>query len=182
MRSGATVAEFSVKDGRKVVLRTPRWEDLDELLGLINSLVEEKAEIVISDKLTREEEADWLASLLVRLEKDQAFFLVAEVDGNVVASSDLHVGRGTESRAGNVGIVVKDGFRSMGIGTRMMQAIVKFARKRGLRVLVLSVFATNERAIHVYGKVGFVKCGRIPGKHFHRGKYVDEIIMAASLK
>jgi RimJ/RimL family protein N-acetyltransferase len=70
MRSGAVVAEFSVKDGRKVVLRTPRWEDLDELLGLINSLVEEKAEIVISDKLTQEEEADWLADLLVRLEKD----------------------------------------------------------------------------------------------------------------
>jgi RimJ/RimL family protein N-acetyltransferase len=182
MRSGTTVAEFSVKDGQKVVLRTPRWEDLDELLGLINSLVEEKAEIVISDKLTREEEADWLADLLVRLEKDQAFFLVAEVNGRVVASSDLHVGRGTEVRAGNVGIVVKDGFRGVGIGTRMMQTIVGVGRKRGLRVLVLSVFATNERAIHVYEKVGFVKCGRVPGKHLHKGKYVDEVIMAASLK
>jgi len=182
MRSGAIVAEFSVKDGQKVVIRTPRWEDLDELLGLINSLVEEKAEIVIRDKLTREEEADWLADLLVRLEKDQAFFFVAEVDGRVVASCDLRVGRGAEVRAGNVGIVVKDGFRGVGVGTRMMQTIVEFARKRGLRVLVLSVFATNERAIHVYEKVGFVKCGRVPRKHFHRGKYVDEIIMAVSLR
>jgi RimJ/RimL family protein N-acetyltransferase len=181
MRSGTTVAEFSVKDWR-VVLRTPKWEDLDELLRLINSLVEEKAEIVISDKVSREEEADWLANLLVRLEKDQAFFFVAEVNGGVVASSDLHVGRGTEVRAGTVGIVVKDGFRDVGIGTRMMQTIVRVAKKRGLKILVLSVFATNERAIHVYEKVGFVKCGRVPRKHFHRGKYVDEIIMAASLK
>jgi GNAT superfamily N-acetyltransferase len=141
VRSGAIVAEFSVKDGQKVVFRTPRWEDLDELLELINSLVEDKAEIVISDKLTWKEEADWLADLLVRLEKDQAFFFVAEVDGRVVASCDLHVGKGTEVRAGNVGIVVKDGFRGVGIGTRMMWTIVKFARKRGLRVLVLSVFA-----------------------------------------
>ena len=182
MKSGMIVEEFSVKDGRRVVLRTPRWEDLDELLGLINSLVEEKAQIVIDDKVTREEEADWLAGLLVRLEKGEVFFLVAEVDGRVVASSDLHVGRGTEVRAGNVGIVVKDGFRGVGIGTRMMQAILKFARNRGLKVLVLSVFATNERAIHVYEKVGFVKCGRVPRKHFHRGKYVDEVIMVASLK
>ncbi len=177
-----TVAEFSTKNGQRVVLRTPRLEDLDDLLSLINSLVEEKADIVVSDKLTREEEGDWLADLLVRLEKDQAFFFVAEVDGKVVASSDLHVGRGTEVRAGNVGIVVKDGFRSVGIGTRMMQTIVKFARKRGLRVLVLSVFATNERALYVYEKVGFVKCGRVPRKHFHRGRYVDEIIMAVSLR
>ncbi len=182
MRSGFSVAEFSAKNGQRVVLRTPKLEDLDDLLSLINSLVEEKADIVVSDKLTREEEGDWLADLLVRLEKDQAFFFVAEVDGKVVASSDLHVGRGTEVRAGNVGIVVKDGFRSVGIGTRMMQTIVKFARKRGLRVIVLSVFATNERAIHVYEKVGFVKCGRVPRKHFHRGRYVDEIIMAASLR
>ncbi len=176
-----SVAEFSTKNGQRVVLRTPMWEDLDGLLDLINSLVEEKAEIVISDKLTREEEANWLADLLVKLEKDQTFFFVAEVNGKVVATSDLHLGRGTEVRAGNVGIVVKNGFRGMGIGTRIMQTIVKFARKRGLRVLVLSVFATNERAIHVYKKVGFVSCGRVPRKHFHKGRYVDEIIMAASL-
>ena len=116
------------------------------------------------------------------MEKDQAFFFVGEVNGRVVASCDLHVGRGTEVRTGNVGIVVKDGFRGVGIGTRMMQTIVGVAKKRGLRVLVLSVFATNERAIHVYEKVGFVKCGRVPGKHFHRGKYVDELIMATSLR
>jgi RimJ/RimL family protein N-acetyltransferase len=182
MRSGVSVRKFAVKDGRNVIVRTPKWEDLDELLDLINSLVEERAEIIICDKVSRDEEADWLTDLLVRLEKDQAFFFVAEVDGKVVASSDLHVGRGTEARAGNVGIVVKKGFRNMGIGTGMIETIVKFARKRGLRVLVLSVFATNERAIHVYEKLGFVKCGRVSKKHFHRGKYVDEIIMAASLR
>ena len=29
-----------------MVLRTPRWEDLDDLLEMINSLVEEKAELL----------------------------------------------------------------------------------------------------------------------------------------
>ncbi len=182
MRSGVVVAEFSVKDGRKVVLRTPRWEDLDGLFELINSLVAEKAQIVVSDRVSRENEAGWLADLLVRLEKDEVFFLVAEVEGRVVASSDLHVGRGSEVRAGSVGIVVKRGFRGLGIGMRMMRAIIEVARKRGLRVLVLSVFATNRRAKHVYERVGFVECGRVPGKHFHRGRFVDEIIMALSLR
>jgi RimJ/RimL family protein N-acetyltransferase len=64
----------------------------------------------------------------------------------------------------------------------MMRAIIEVAMKRGLRVLVLSVFATNRRAKHVYEKVGFVECGRVPGKHFHRGRFVDEIIMALSLR
>jgi RimJ/RimL family protein N-acetyltransferase len=182
MRSGEMVADFLVKDARRVILRTPKWEDLDDLLELINSLVEEKAEIVVSDKVTRKEEADWLANLLSRLETDQTFFLVAEVDGKVVASSDLHAGKGTEAHSGTVGIVIRKGFRGLGIGTRMMRAILEVAGKRGFRVLVLSVFATNKRAIHVYEKVGFVECGRVLGKHFHRGKYVDEVIMSASLR
>ena len=79
------------------MLRTPKWEDLDDLLELINSLAEEKAEIVVDEKLSREHEAEWLSGALLSLEKGQIFFLIAEVDGNVVASSDLHVGRAPRS-------------------------------------------------------------------------------------
>jgi RimJ/RimL family protein N-acetyltransferase len=182
MKSGKILETFSAKDGRRVVLRTPKWEDLDDLLELINSLVEEKAEIVMDEKLSREQEAEWLSDALLSLEKGQTFFLVAEVDGKVVASSDLRVGKGSQKRAGAVGIAVKRGFRDLDIGTRIMRAIAKEAQRVGLKVLVLSVFATNKRAIHVYEKVGFVQTGRVPKKHFREGKYVDEIAMAKLLE
>jgi len=181
MRSGKILEIFSAKDGCCVVLRTPKWEDLDDLLELINSLVEEKAEIIVDEKLSRDQEAEWLSGLLLRLEKGQTFFLVAEVDGKVVASSDLHLGRGSEKRAGAVGIAVKSGFRDLGIGTRIMHAVVKEAQRIGLKVLVLSVFATNKRAIFVYEKVVFVQTGRVPRKHFREGKYIDEVAMARLL-
>jgi RimJ/RimL family protein N-acetyltransferase len=182
MKSGKTLETFSVRDGSRVVLRTPKWEDLDDLLELINSLVKEKAEVIVDEKLSREQEAEWLSSVLLRLEKGQIFFLVAEMDGRVVASSDLHVGSGSEKRTGAVGIAVKDGFRDLGIGTRVMRAMAKEAKRIGLKVLVLSVFATNKRAIHVYEKVGFVQTGRVPKKHFKEGKYIDEIAMAKLLE
>jgi len=63
-----------------------------------------------------------------------------------------------------------------------MWAIVKEAQRVGLKVLVLSVFATNERGIHVYEKVGFVQTGRVPKKHFKEGKCIDEIAMAKMLE
>jgi RimJ/RimL family protein N-acetyltransferase len=182
MKSGKILETFSAKDGRKVVLRTPEWEDLDDLLELINSLVEEKAEIVMDEKLSRDQEAEWLSDALLGLEKGEVFFLVAEVDGKVVASSDLHVGKGSHKRAGSVGIAVKSGFRDLGIGTRVIRAIVKEAQRIGLKVLVLSVYATNKRAIYVYEKVGFVQTGRVPKKHFREGKYIDEIEMAKLLE
>ena len=74
MRSGRILETFSVKDGRTGVLRTPKWEDVDDLLELINSLVEEKAEIIVNEKLSREREAEWLSNVLLRFEKDQIFF------------------------------------------------------------------------------------------------------------
>jgi RimJ/RimL family protein N-acetyltransferase len=182
MKSGRILETFSLKDGSTAVLRTPKWEDLDDLWSLINSLVEEKAEIIMDTRLSREQEAQWLSDLLLRLEKDQIFFLVAEVDGKVIASSDLHLGRWSEKHAGTVGIAIKSGFRDIGIGTRMMRVTVKEAQKIGLRVLVLSVFATNKRAIHVYEKLGFMQTGRIPKKHFRDGKYIDEVAMAKLLE
>jgi len=182
MKSGRILDTFSVEGGRSVVLRTPRWEDLDDLLELINSLVEEKAEVMVDEKLSREQEAEWFSSLLLRLERDQVLFLVAEVDGKVVASSDVHLGRGCEKYSGAIGIAVRCGFRDLGIGTWMMRTMMREAQSVGVKVLVLSVFATNERAIHVYEKLGFVQTGRVPMKYFKDGKFVDQIAMAKSLK
>ena len=160
-----------------MILRTPRWEDLDDLMELINSLVDEKAEIARTDKVTREDEVEWLPKVLASLEKDELFFLVAEVDRKVVASSDIHILSGNEKHVGVLGIVLKSGFRDLGIGTEMMKTLVEQAMALGLKVLTLQAFATNKRAVHVYEKVGFVQTGRVPKKHFKDGQYVDEVIM-----
>jgi hypothetical protein len=69
---------------------------LDDFLELINSLVEEQAEIYITEKFTRDAEAEWLLKVLSRLEKDEQCFLAAEVDKKVVALSDFQVKGGDE--------------------------------------------------------------------------------------
>lgn len=38
MKAGQGLQEFSINGGRKVVLRTPKWKDLDNLLELVNSV------------------------------------------------------------------------------------------------------------------------------------------------
>ena len=87
MKTGEIVKSFTAKDGRKVVLRTPRWEDLGDLIEFINSLVEEGADINFDRKVTRDEEADWLGEQLAKIEKGNKFILTAEVDGKIVANS-----------------------------------------------------------------------------------------------
>ena len=45
MKTGQIFHTFTAKDGREVILRTPKWEDIDDLLALINSLIDEEADI-----------------------------------------------------------------------------------------------------------------------------------------
>jgi RimJ/RimL family protein N-acetyltransferase len=182
MKAGKVFGELSIKDGRRATLRAPRWEDLDGLLRLVNSLVDEKAEINRDRRASRKEEIDWLSGVLARLEKDETFFLVAEVDGVVVATSDINQRRGYEKHVGVIGIAVEEGFRDLGVGTAMMRVMLEQAKEIGVKVLTLSAFATNKRAIHVYEKVGFVQTGVIPKKNFKEGVYIDEVIMTRLLE
>ena len=76
---------------------------LDDFLGLINSLVEEKADILKTEKVSVEEEIEFLSKVLTRLEKDEMFYLVAEVDRKVVAVSEITKRTGYEKNLGVIG-------------------------------------------------------------------------------
>ncbi len=181
MRAGTILKSFSAKDGRKVTLRTPKWEDLDDLTEFINSLVDEGADIARDKKVTREQEADWLGRRLADLEKGYLFSLVAEVDGKVVANSELGRKGGYSGHVGEIGIGIKNGYRDIGIGTEMLRTLISQAETMGLKMLTLSAFSTNKRALHVYEKVGFRETGRIPKKILKSDRYIDEVIMVKTL-
>lgn len=182
MKTGEVIREFVAKDGCRVILRTLRWEDLDDLLDFINSLVEEGADILKAEKVSRDEEIEWLSNIFKRIEKGEIFCVAAEVDGRLVANSEIIRGTGYSRHVGIIGIAIKRGFRGIGIGTEMMKTLEEYARKMGLKVLMLSVFANNTSAINLYKKMGFVETGRIPKRFFKGGVYIDEIIMIKFLE
>lgn len=172
---------FTAKDGRKVVLRAIRWEDLDDCIEFINSLVEEGAEILRDTKVTREEEADWLGSRLARVEKGQQIGVVAEVNGKMIANSEVEKRGSYMSHLGYLGIGIKAGYRGIGIGTKLMQTLINESKKMGLEILVLDVFDVNQQAKALYKKMGFNEVGRIPKGIHKNGKYIDLVRMTKEL-
>lgn len=165
-------------NGRNVIFRTPKWEDLDDFLELINSLVDEKADIYVTEKFSREEETKWLLGVIAHLERDEDFFLAAEVDKKVVALAEFKIKKGDkEHPAGVIGIIVKKGYRNLGIGTEILKTLFEQAAIYGLRKMTINAFATNKRAIHVYKKIAFIETGLIPERHFRQDKLIDEIVM-----
>ena len=178
---GTFLYVFTAKDGREVTLRTPKWDDLDEMLDFINSLVKEDAMILANKEKTREQEIDWLAENLKKLEKGQHIAIVAEVDGKMVASCDINPMFGKMSHLGILGISVKDGYRGIGIGMDLMKEAEKHAIHMRLKTVKLEVFENNEPAIALYEKMGYKITGRIPEAVLYKGEYVDSIIMTKKL-
>jgi len=184
LRPGQTFKEVALKDGRKAVLRAPTWQDLDDLLEFINELVEERVDILRTVKSSLKEEAEWLGERLASIEAGSLIALVAEIGGRIVASSEVGQWRPEYPGSNHVGIlgiaVLKNG-REVGLGTALMESMIRLSTQAGFKVVILDTFATNTVAQHLYRKVGFAEVGRIP-KAIHRdGSYIDLIRFAIEM-
>lgn len=173
--------EFVAKNGKPVILRKPRWDDLDVLLDFINSLIEEDADIMLETPVTKEEEADWLGKRLASIEKGEVIGIVAEVDGKAVANSEVGRRSGSMSHVGDLGIAVRKDYRRIGIGKKLMKTLIEESKKVGIKVLVLEVFGSNTAAKTLYTKMGFKDAGAIPSGVFRKGKYLALLRMTLEL-
>ena len=181
MKPGIIYKTFTAKDGLQVTLRAPRWDDLDDLLTFINAIVDEGVDILKDQKVTRFQEAEWLGRVLADMENGKRIHIVAEANSRVIASALVTKEKGCSSHVGGVGIGISKEYRDLGIGTEILRTIISQSKEMGLQVLLLTVLATNHRALHVYEKVGFRKTGVRPKFIFRNGQYIDDIIMTMEL-
>jgi ribosomal-protein-alanine N-acetyltransferase len=85
---------------------------------------------------------------------------VAEVEGEIVAYGILAMGAG---EAHLLNLCVREDFRTMGIGRRMLQLFVERSRQAGMEAVFLEVRPSNPNAIALYESEGFVTVGRRKG-------------------
>ncbi len=116
---------------------------------------------------------------------DDSHYFVAVVtlpDGSekVVANAGLHVETNPRLRhTAEVGILVHTDYQGMGIGKALMNSLLDMADNWLMLVRVdLEVYTDNERAIHLYESLGFVKEGILRKAAIRNGQYVDAFIMA----
>ena len=106
------------------------------------------------------------------IEKEDARYYVAEEDGELLGGCGvlLIVGEGNITN-----VVIKPEVRNRGIGTGLLQYLIEEGYREGLNAFTLEVRVSNQAAIHVYEKVGFVSEGVRP--HFYEKPTEDALIM-----
>jgi RimJ/RimL family protein N-acetyltransferase len=125
-------------------------------------------------------EERWFDSLVERQGNDLWHFVICRsADDRPVGGIDLHAIDSVNGTAG-LGIVIGDpSDTDQGYGTDAMRAIVRFGFGRlRLERIWLDVDADNDRARHVYERVGFVVEGVLRHAIFREGSHHDLVRMS----
>ena len=181
--------EFTARDGRRIVVRPLSRGDVQAALRYANTLAREKKTnpnlgiLSLDKKVTEEDERKFVNRIIAgRRTKDE--ISLAAFDGDRMVGH-CHVSRRRQRdvrHTGVYGISVIDGYRGVGIGSRLTEEVLGEASLSGVWLVELEVMRTNEAAIGLYGKVGFRKAGVIPNKILRRGRHIDIVAMYADLR
>jgi len=104
-------------------------------------------------------------------------FVIETLDGEPIGICSLEE-IDARARSAEVGIWLGKPYWGKGYGTDAVRVLARFGfRSLNLQRLHLHVYATNDKAIRAYEKVGFQVEGRLRRDQFLDGGYVDTLVM-----
>jgi RimJ/RimL family protein N-acetyltransferase len=83
---------------------------------------------------------------------------------------------------GELGMGILDGYRERGLGAQLLERALDGARASGLARIGLEVYASNQRAIALYRRFGFVQEGAKRAARILDGRSEDVVGMALWLR
>ena len=176
MEYGKILKTFTSKKRNTVVFRYPKPEDLDGMLAYANAMIDEDTYILLSGPhLTREYEQQFFDGIVKQMEQGDLIHIVVEVNGEYAGNAGIERGKYRKTGVGHIGLGLLKQYREEGIGSELMHTIVETGKAMQLRLLELSCFENNPRALHIYEKLGFRRTGTTPNAIAFKEGYVGEV-------
>lgn len=155
---------FQLKDGREAVLRSPKEEDVESTLEYLVVSAGETEYILRYPEECGKYTAEGEKKLFEQKNASpNEAMIMCIVDGKVVGNCEISVFKGIKTRhRASIGIALISDFWNQGIGTKMMEELIRLAESReDVMQIELEFVEGNARARHLYEKMGF----RITGVH-----------------
>ena len=171
--------EFTIRDGRKCLIRNATAEDTSEVMRTFKLTHAESENLLTypeENTMTLEKEQEFLQGML---ESEREVELLAILDGKVAGNAGLSCVRDrikTRHRA-DLGLAVEKAYWHMGIGEALMKACIECAGKAGYLQIELDAVAENENALNLYRKLGFTEFGRNPMGFRKKDGEFQELVM-----
>ena len=162
-------------------IRPARNSDLKEVTGIYDEGYEEIktnpdfGDVLRAKRPSPERKKEWAAQKAREMRHGDTVFMVAEERGVIAGFCFVKKMDTPDSEMSHVGVLdirVRQGYRNLGIGTRLMAETLKRCRGR-FEILELFPLRINSIAIAMYRKFGFRTWGVAPGFVKRGKKYID---------
>ena len=177
---------FTLKDGRKALLRSPKDEDIQGVLDYLYVSAGETEFILRYPEECGKYTYEGEKALFDRInESDNEAMLVCIVDGKVAGNCQIAWKTGIKTRhRASVAIALLKEFWNQGIGTRMFEEMIRIAEANAnLIQMELEFVEGNTRARALYEKMGFRITGVNPNAiRLRDGTLLNEYCMIREIK
>ena len=174
--------EITLKNGKTAVFRSPVPEDAPQMLTYLRTTAAESVYLLRYPEectMTVEQETGFLQRVN---ESPADVMIVCFVDGVLAGNCQLSMKTRIKTRhRGEAAIAIEQAYWNLGIGTAMFEEMIAIARSHGLTQLELAFIEGNDRARHLYEKMGFTVEGLRKSAMQVDGHLVDEYYMARLL-
>lgn len=136
--------------------RKPIKEDAKNMLEYLKQVGSESDNLTFGKEglpFTVEQEEEYLDKLT------SPCIVAIDDEGRIVGDGSLELGCRRISHSAELGISVIKEYWGKGVGSTIMELLIKEAKDRGVTKINLKVRADNQRAKALYKKFGFVKEG-----------------------
>ena len=177
---------FTLKDGRKALLRSPKDEDIRGVLDYLYVSAGETEFILRYPEECGKYTYEGEKALFDRINaSDNEAMLVCIVDGKVAGNCQIAWKTGIKTRhRASVAIALLKEFWNQGIGTRMFEEMIRIAEaNENLIQMELEFVEGNTQARALYEKMGFRITGVNPNAiRLRDGTLLNEYCMIREIK
>lgn len=165
--------------GEKVTLRPVDDGDIDAIMEWWNTY-ETRRFLLNYIPNSKSQEQEWIKTktLASNDKREFTFAIISNADGKFLGTCSL-MNINWIYRSATAGIVIHNPANlDQGFGSEALLSLLKFGfRTLNLHRIELGVIEFNDRAKHVYEKIGFTETGCKRKHIFFEGNYYDEIMM-----
>lgn len=164
-----------------IKIRRSRAEDAPQIIAGLDSICKEGNAFYVTEFRPSPQ---WEIALYQPDKVPNHLIGIAEDAERVIGAANIFPGPGHSlfQHVGTLGIFMQKPYRYQGIGAQLMAWLIENGQRQGFEKIILTVFANNQPAIHLYQKFGFVQEGHQKQQFkLPNGQYVDALLMALFL-
>ena len=170
---------FSLENGRTLQLQTALPQDAADFLSYIEQVASETDYLTFGAAEFNGSEEELRQTYALAALSPHELFLMARVDGILAGNLSFRgLQRPRTCHAGEFGVTVLKEYWGLGIGRRLIENLIDWARFGGVvRKINLRVREDNLRGQQLYALLGFQEEGRLRRDFFLNGRFYDSLCM-----